>query len=185
MLGRRLAFDYREYLALAAQQGSRVIQVHSVDSKRCLASAAGALLALLGTPETMEVFPQGAAAPIHTLESLGDSRELPLFGQRLDVLARGLDAGADLVARWCTHGSLPCQARHGDLQDLCTTPKEASDIVERGQRQFCEALLPSDLSWLGELLSAQKSGIFQVWSVAGPELTSVLVGLLGPKIVCE
>ncbi|CAE7244773.1 unnamed protein product [Symbiodinium sp. KB8] len=168
LLGRRLQWQYHERLAEAA------LDVLSVDTRRSLATALGILLPLASDVG------EGATMSITTLES---SETLTSLSGEIESALEDMQFGADLLSRWCNHGSLPCNA------DGCLSPKAAAELIAKGELQACQALL-SDSSLAFQLADRLQQtvlspkGRLSVLSVSGIDLTASLVQLLGRE-ACE
>ena len=171
-VGRRLAWRYGEALAEAA------LDVLSVDTKRSLATAVGMLLPLLAGPTSSFVVGEGTSLFVTTLEG---SETLVHVEGGMEFALQDMQSGADLLSRWCNHGSLPCSA------DSCMTPKRAAEVIAQGELNLCRALVSSSmpaLPYLQKAAQSQQQGRFSILSVSGIDLTASLVKLLGQE-ACE
>ena len=170
LVGRRIAWQYGVALSDA------VLEVLSVDTRRSLATAVGVLLPLLSGPASLSTVGDGATLSVITVA--GAETLVDVGGQMTPVLEE-MQSGADILSRWCNHGSLPCSPAG------CMTPKMAAATIARGEARLCRTLisLPFPVRVVGAMQSTGKSRL-SILSVSGVDLSASLAQLLGEE-ACE
>lgn len=177
-LGRHLAQAYDAHLGHIFASGPSLLVVHSLDTKRSLASAVGLLMALLAAPEVISLVTSGMEVPIQIQPNLSSG----------DQYTENMELGNHLLARWCHQLPWPCESNMlGGPQ--CISVEGAAELVSKSEVDTCKSLPAGTRAW-DPLLLAEVERLFQVQngsftlvSTEGRALTGALKAFIG-AVVC-
>eukprot|EP00927_Polykrikos_kofoidii_P036040 TRINITY_DN30482_c0_g1_i1.p1 TRINITY_DN30482_c0_g1~~TRINITY_DN30482_c0_g1_i1.p1 ORF type:complete len:453 (+),score=53.96 TRINITY_DN30482_c0_g1_i1:74-1432(+) len=186
--GRYLGNVYDSFLTELASKGDmmRRVYVRSMDTQRSLASAVGITMALLASPESVEVFGHGTELSVR----VDQGGENALANDKQQDLTTGDWAlGDHLLARWCHRLPWPCG--HGARfvsNDECVSDHRGAQLISSSEAAVCGGVPPervvSFLAQVRRMLYLKKSPSIAIFSADGPVLSATMVALLGRQQAC-